>query len=189
VNAGLHWQRRLWRFATRPIPEAHLLATLDQARAVGGARLDNIRHRQRPLDVCSEQNAHSTMVPAEMLTRKRSASAGAGARCPAARHTCDAAVRAALPSVHKLARLHARHCSHAVVNTRHRLGSSIAAPRVAAPDQALEALHRTRLCECSKIQKKKKEKKKVAWSNLDEEVRFWEPWDKASTGPGAPLRG
>ena len=127
------------------------------------------------------------MVPAEMLTRKRSASAGAGARCPAARHTCDAAVRAALPSVHKLARLHARHCSHAVVNTRHRLGSSIAAPRVAAPDQALEALHACAHASAN-VQKSKK-KKKVAWSNLDEEVRFWEPWDKASTGPGAPLRG
>ena len=163
MNAGLHWQRRLWRFATRPIPEAHLLATLDQARAVGGARLDNIRHRQRPLDVCSEQNAHSTMVPAEMLTRKRSASAGAGARCPAARHTCDAAVRAALPSVHKLARLHARHCSHAAVNTRHRLGSSLAAPRVAAPE-ALEVLHA-----CAHALRKgfkNTSKNKVAWSKI-----------------------
>ena len=65
-----------------------------------------------------------------------------------------------------------------------------------APSQHLESQHpiRPSIAHASaNVQKtmfkKKKEKKKVAWSNLDEEVRFWEPWDKASTGPGAPLRG
>ena len=61
-----------------PTLQAHLLAPFDQAGAVGWARFDNIRHRKRPLDVCSKQNAHPAMVPAGMLTRESNSGAGAG---------------------------------------------------------------------------------------------------------------